>query len=131
MSAPASDDVWLIATLAPCSERPVFSTTMGTLRLRARLAGAGEGGNVWQALDVKADGRDARIGGKRFHHVMHADIDLIADGEHGGHGQATHHHGEIAGDVAGLGDERHAALDGFKARLVGQSAARESVLTKP
>ena len=86
------------------------------LRLRARdLGGPGEGGDVLQTLDMKADRGDALILGQRFEHPRHVDVGLVADGEDGGHRQGAARHGEVAGDVAGLRDDGDAALDGLEA----------------
>ena len=55
-----SDDVWLSATLAPCSERPVFSTTTGLSSCAGCFAGPREGSNV--AADLRRAGRWPRCG---------------------------------------------------------------------
>ena len=52
---------------------------------------------------MKADRSDPIIRTQSFEHPRDIDIGLVANGKNAGQGQGAVAHGEIAGDVAGLG----------------------------
>ncbi len=124
MSAPASDDVWLSATLAPCSERPGLQRHDRLPPVARKRGRASEGRNIAHALDMQADRGDAVVGGQRLEHLRHVDIGLIADGVDGSERQGAPRHGEVAGDVAGLGDDGDAAIEQTRFRARRATALR-------
>ncbi len=57
--------------------------------------------------------------GQGLDHLGHVDVGLVADGIETRNGQGAPRHGEVAGDVAGLGDDGNAAGDGVEPVFVG------------
>ena len=103
----------------------------------ARLGGGvGEGGHVFQAFDVQANGSDARVLGQRHHHAGDVHIGLIAHGEDGGQWQFALGGGEVDRDVAGLGDDCHAGFTQFDAVFIrpqghARKAINEAIAIRP
>ena len=68
------------------------------------------------------------VAGECLKHLRHVNIGLVADGKDAGERQGAAGEGEVAGDVARLGDDGDAAVDGFHAMLVGpEGGAGEAV----
>jgi hypothetical protein len=104
--------------------RPLFGAAGlehddGFSRLHGLRGGGGEALDVLQALDVEADGADARLVEERIEQGRCVDAGLVAEAVDAGDGQGAAHHGEIYGHVAGLGDDGDAALARTKPVLVG------------
>ena len=117
-SAPASEAVWLSVSARACSERPAFIATTGFFAASALRAAGVELGDVVEALDVQADRGDARIvdqGGEQSDRPA----GLVAERHQKADRQAAPLHGQVAGDVGGLGDDGDAALAAPAAMLVG------------
>ncbi len=72
--------------------------------------GAGEAGDVLQAFQVQANGGDARLVEQHVHQLGHAQLRLVAHRGHVGNRQRAVAHGQVVGEVAALGQHRHALL---------------------
>ncbi|MNP07103.1 hypothetical protein D3C76_991150 [compost metagenome] len=83
--------------------------------LQRLVRGAGESRDVLQAFQMQADGGDARLVEQHVHQFGHPQLRLVADRGHVGHRQRAVAHGQVVGEVAALGQHRHALLHRFAA----------------
>jgi hypothetical protein len=116
---PASEAVWVMVAKRALSERPILMATTG-LPLRRALGGeVFQRADIAKALEIKTDGADPVVVEQRRGDVAGANLGLVAGGYHIGNRQAAGLHGHVDGDVGGLGDNRHAAVDREAAMLIG------------
>ncbi|MNM84340.1 hypothetical protein D3C81_964280 [compost metagenome] len=78
--------------------------------LQCLAGGTGEARHVLQAFQVQADGGYPWVVEQHVHQLGHAQLRLVADRGHVGHRQRAVAHGQVVGEVAALGEDRHALL---------------------
>jgi len=66
--------------------------------------------HILQAFQVQADGSDARLIEQHIHQFGNAQLCLVTHRCHVGHRQRTVAHRQVIGEVAALGQHRHALL---------------------
>ena len=78
-----------------------------------------QGFDTVEAFDMQADGGDARVFERGDGQFGQARLRLVSRRHDIGKRQAAHLHGDIAGNVGGLGENGDAAFDTLHAMLVG------------
>ena len=129
--SPASEPVWAAAARAPASERTDLEHRDPDPALGAVGQSAGELRAVAVGLEEQGDRADAVRSRERRQPVARVEHRLVAGRDHGVEADAAARAERVDGDVAALGDHRHAAGLERAGTESPHSGARAATATTP